>query len=115
MRTIAAATDAELAVEDMGNPDGPVLMFVHGFSSWRGEWYTTVSPAITNHFRCLLVDLPGCGDSSEANDANTIPAFAAAVIAAADALGVASFTFVGHALGGACLPVASVCACAPKS
>lgn len=73
---------------------------MHGFCSWRGEWYVvaalwalvcaavrdsvprapaaslchryeTLTHAVTDAFRCILVDLPGCGESRDvSNDAD---------------------------------------------
>jgi haloalkane dehalogenase len=52
--------DATLAVRSFGS--GPVLLFVHGFPV-HGYTWRRLLPPLAEHFRCVVVDLPGLGDS----------------------------------------------------
>jgi 2-hydroxy-6-oxonona-2,4-dienedioate hydrolase len=41
----------------------PVILLHGGFGAWN-HWVRTI-PALERHFRMLVVDLPGCGDSAD--------------------------------------------------
>jgi pimeloyl-ACP methyl ester carboxylesterase len=53
--------DAALAVRQFGS--GPALLLVHGFPV-HGYTWRKLLPALAEHFRCVVVDLAGLGDSS---------------------------------------------------
>ncbi|MDQ6753684.1 MAG: alpha/beta fold hydrolase [Actinomycetota bacterium] len=61
-----------------------------------------VLPVLGTARRCLALDLPGFGRSGGELDTGpaTVPALAAAVLAAADALGLDRFDLAGHDIGG---------------
>lgn len=50
-------SDATVRVQQAG--EGPAVVFVHGASNSGTSWASLV-PRL-NHFRCVLVDRPGCG------------------------------------------------------
>jgi len=52
--------DATLAVRSFGS--GPTVVFVHGFPVHGATWRWLLPPLV-ERFRCLVVDLPGLGDS----------------------------------------------------
>ena len=52
--------DATLAVRRFGS--GPPLLFVHGFPVHGATWRWLL-PALAERFECVVVDLPGLGDS----------------------------------------------------
>jgi 2-succinyl-6-hydroxy-2,4-cyclohexadiene-1-carboxylate synthase len=51
-----------LHVEALGPAGAPALMFLHGFLGCGEDWRETAS-AFSDRYRCLLVDLPGHGQS----------------------------------------------------
>ncbi|WP_299329473.1 alpha/beta hydrolase [Parasphingopyxis sp.] len=55
--------DITLAVETLGRPDAPPILFLHGFPEHRGAW-RKVAQHLAKDFHCLLPDLRGYGDSS---------------------------------------------------
>lgn len=99
---VRLSTGVELDVVDMGPRDAPVLIFLHGFPeshrTWRGQL-----PHFATRFRCIAPDQRGYRGSSKPQDvADYSPdKLIADVFALADALGVETFTIVGHDWGGA--------------
>ncbi|MFB6204991.1 MAG: alpha/beta fold hydrolase [Haloglomus sp.] len=76
------------------------LVFVHGVPTWGYLW-RRVAPAFEDEFRVVVPDLVGYGNSSmrEGFD-RSIRAQEQALDDLLDHLGVDSFTFVGHDIGG---------------
>ncbi len=52
--------DAVITVREVGN--GPSLVFIHGFIVHGFTW-RKILPTLSRHFHCIIVDLPGLGDS----------------------------------------------------
>jgi pimeloyl-ACP methyl ester carboxylesterase len=78
---------------------GPPLVLVHGITEDRRAWDTVV-PELTDHFRCVRLDLRNHGGSSDAADgsAQAMTEDVAEVVAAA---GIDEPpVVVGHSLGG---------------
>ena len=79
--------------------DGPAVVLVHCWGGARGFWDQARDDLARDH-RVLAVDLGGHGDSGQAREDYTMEAFAADVLAAMDAEGLASAVMVGHSMGG---------------
>lgn len=94
---VAAVNETELYYEARGA--GEVLLFHHGHTGSHETWAGVV-PAFAEHYRCIVMDARGAGDSARPSDGYTIPQLAADVIGLLDALGVERCTFIGHSLGG---------------
>lgn len=91
----------DMRVQDVG--EGPSLVFVHGGSSSGAVWMPLVRHL--GHYRCVLVDRPGCGLSQDLGlDLRDLDRFAThgdgLVIEMLDALGVSSAGVVATSLGG---------------
>ncbi|WP_372462417.1 alpha/beta fold hydrolase [Rhodococcus pyridinivorans] len=97
----------EIAVSEVAG-DGPVLVMLHGGgpgASGVSNYHQNLA-ALAPHFRILLPDQPGFGDSyrpTEADlDERSITAITVdALFEALDALGVDTFHLLGNSLGGA--------------
>ena len=86
-----------LAYHEAGS--GHPVVLVHGnFASKR--WFAPLLHAPPPGARLVALDLPGFGESDPLGGAITIEAYGEAVRHAADALGLARPTLVGHSLGG---------------
>jgi pimeloyl-ACP methyl ester carboxylesterase len=85
---------------DEGNPDGPVLVMVHGFSASLHTWEPWVERLKTD-YRIISLDLPGHGlTRAPEGYAATMPGFADHVDAVTGRLGVTRFTLIGNSMGG---------------
>lgn len=83
--------------------DGPPLLLVHGLLVSHLEWLD-VLPALSEHFRCIALDLPGHGSSDKPGEDRfpyTREAFADVVHELARELGIERAHVCGHSLGGA--------------
>ena len=77
----------------------PALLFLHGFMGSGRDWLETVE-AFPDH-RCILMDLPGHGLSSECPAGlYPMPQAAIALLAVLDELGVGKCVPVGYSMGG---------------
>jgi 2-hydroxy-6-oxonona-2,4-dienedioate hydrolase/4,5:9,10-diseco-3-hydroxy-5,9,17-trioxoandrosta-1(10),2-diene-4-oate hydrolase len=96
----------DIAVAEAGH--GPVLVMLHGGgpgASGVSNYHQNL-PALTQHFRVVLQDQPGFGDSYRPTeddlDAQSITAIAVgALFEALDELGIERFHLLGNSLGGA--------------
>lgn len=87
-----------------GHPDGPPLLLLHGFPQSHVLWHR-VAQALAPHYRLVLADLRGYGDSAkppgEADHANYSKRTMAADMAALmRSLGHGRFFVCGHDRGG---------------
>lgn len=83
-----------LAYSDTGR--GPAIVFAHGLGSDRTRWDPLVDH-LRGEFRCVTVDLPGHGESSD-EGCDSLSA-TTAVHEVVKHLGLEQPTFVGHSLG----------------
>lgn len=49
---------------DEGNPQGEVLLFIHGFPTASSDW-ALLWPSLTKRYRCIAVDMIGFGFSAK--------------------------------------------------
>lgn len=90
-----------LAYRDVGAPDAPALVMVHGWplsaTSWRN-----VAAAMQAEFRCLVIDLPGAGASPlRWHHPEFFQNIAATLDAFTDALGLERYALLGYNSGAA--------------
>ncbi len=83
---------------EMGRPDGPCVVFLHGFGADLLTWQLCLVP-LAAHYRLIALDLPGHGrTTADVGDASL--AFMTAWLAEAfDVLGMAEAAIVGHSMG----------------
>ena len=91
----------QLAVRAAGDPSSPVVVFAHGFSldmtSWHYQW-----TALSDRFRCVLMDFRSHGASARAAGGGLSPgAFGYDLVAVLDAVVPEGRALVvGHSMGG---------------
>lgn len=86
---------------DLGNGDGPPIIFVHGFGADLNTWMFN-QPALAEKHRTLALDLPGHGGSTKVLDrAIDSASFAADIDRFLAALDIDRVHLVGHSMGGA--------------
>ncbi len=81
--------------------DGPPLLLLHGsgpgVTGWRN--YRENLPALSQHFRCLVLEFPGFG-VSDATDQHPMAAALPSVTRLLDGLGLEQVDVVGNSMGG---------------
>jgi pimeloyl-ACP methyl ester carboxylesterase len=83
---------------EQGNPDGEVIILLHGYSdSWHS--YALILPLLSKDYHVFALDQRGHGDSSKDATSYTIDNFAADVISFMDAKQIGKATVVGHSMG----------------
>lgn len=102
MIRVALKTGVELDTVDIGPRGGPVLLFLHGFPESHRTWHHQLAE-FSKDFRCIAPDQRGYrhSDKPEGVANYTFDKMTADAFALADALGVGTFTVVGHDWGGA--------------
>jgi pyruvate dehydrogenase E2 component (dihydrolipoamide acetyltransferase) len=89
----------ELGPED-GQAGGAPLLLLHGFGGDLQNWQFN-QPDLAANRVVYAIDLPGHGGSSKTLQGGDVPALAAAVHGAMQALGIGQVHLAGHSLGGA--------------
>ncbi|SDJ53413.1 alpha/beta fold hydrolase [Salipiger marinus] len=95
-------SQAAIAASDTGG-SGPVLLMIHGNSSCRKVFRNQLEGTIGKAFRCIAIDLPGHGESSDAIDPERtywMPGYADAAIEVMRALDIPKYAILGWSLGG---------------
>lgn len=95
-------TDAGvLRYHEAGPEDGPPLLMLHGsgpgVTGWRNFRHNL--PLFAQHFRCLVLELPGFG-VSDPTDQHPMAAALPAVGRFLDGLGLAQVDVIGNSMGG---------------
>ena len=95
---IAVATGVRLHYREQGDPDGEVIVFVHG---WPDSWYSfsRVLSLLPQRYHAYALDLRGFGRSERPEDGYTIEDLADDVVAFLDAANIGQATLVGHSMG----------------
>lgn len=90
-------------VRVLGNPEGPVIMFAHGFGCDQGMWQR-VLPRFTPDYRVVLFDHVGAGNSDpeayQSAKYSSLEGYTADVQEIMAELDLHDVTFVGHSVGG---------------
>ena len=100
-RRVVPRGDVDLAVFEGGNPDGPVVLMVHGYPDTHRMW-RAVAGLLAEDFRVVAYDTRGQGDSvTDATDeAFTVDVLADDLFAVVDAVGSGGpVHVVGHDWG----------------
>ncbi len=97
-KTIALPNGMVLAYVDMGDPSGPAVVLIHGYTDNARDWVPML-PYLSKRFRLILVDIRGHGRSSKPECCYTRLDFAYDIKLLLDALGVQKADIVGHSLG----------------
>ncbi|MBX3258788.1 MAG: alpha/beta hydrolase [Labilithrix sp.] len=68
IRRVTSSDGLAIAVEDMGQPEGQPIVFVHGFAQSRGSWTSLRDGRLAATHRLVAMDLRGHGDSDKPDD-----------------------------------------------
>ena len=99
---IALANGVHLDCVDAGPKDAPALIFLHGFPENHRTWRHQIAH-FSDRFRCVAPDQRGYRRSSKPPHVEDYSPdkLIGDVFLLADALGIETFTIVGHDWGGA--------------
>jgi non-heme chloroperoxidase len=92
-----------IAAQEWGNPNGPEILFIHGFSQSHLSWIRQVDSDLAKEFRMVTYDLRGHGNSDkpfEAQRYKESQAWGDEVQAVIDAAGLKRPVLVGWSYGG---------------
>ena len=88
-------------VQESGRPDGPPLLFAHGFGCDQNMW-RFVAPAFEDRYRTVLFDYVGAGASDlsayDPDRYGTLDGYAQDVLEICEALDLRDVVFVGHSV-----------------
>ena len=94
----ASLEGQEIHYVDWGNEQNPPLVVLHGISS-QARYWDGFAAKMRDAFHVICVDQRGHGESAWSDDYR-IEAMAGDLLSLADALRLATFTLVGHSMGG---------------
>jgi non-heme chloroperoxidase len=92
-----------ISAQDWGNPKGPEIIFIHGFSQSHLSWIKQVTSELANEFHMVTYDLRGHGNSDkpfEAERYRDSKAWGDELQAVMDATGLKRPVLVGWSYGG---------------
>src|SRR5579859_4385577 len=90
-----------------GKEDGEAVVLVHGLSA-SSRWWVRNIPALAEHYRVYLLDLPGFGMMRRFRRHFVLDELSASITAWMDALGINQAYLIGHSMGGyICLRIAA--------
>jgi len=97
-RTVALPNGVTLAYVPLGDPSGPAVVLIHGYTDSARDWVPLV-PYLAPQLRLILVDIRGHGRSSRPECCYTRLDFAYDIKLLLDALAIQRADIVGHSMG----------------
>lgn len=97
-RTVTLANGMAFAYIEAGEPSGPPVVLIHGFTDSARDWVPLI-PELDQSFRLIAVDIRGHGKSGKPECCYTRIDFAYDIRLLLDALGIQQADVVGHSLG----------------
>lgn len=94
----ATVNGVELFYDQDGQ--GEPIIFHHGYTGSHDVWWELITPRLRDRYRCIVMDARGAGDSGHPDSGYTIEQYARDVVGLADVLGLQTFTYCGHSMGG---------------
>ncbi len=91
--------DAQIYVEEKGNPELPILIMLHG-GFGNMEDFNTIAPALSRQFRLIGIDSRGHGKSSLGTGKLSYMLLADDLARIIDSLGITAFNLLGFSDGG---------------
>ena len=95
---VRLSTGVTLRYVEQGRQDGPVVVFLHGYTDSHHTWDLDL-PRFPRDFHLYALDQRGHGDSSRPACCYTQQAFAQDVVAFLNAMHVSKAVIVGHSMG----------------
>lgn len=81
--------------------EGPPAVLVHGHASSQAIWKRMVRDYLGQHYRCYMLDLPGCAAATKPSLAwFTLENYTCIIEQVCDQLGLKEILLAGHSMGG---------------
>lgn len=87
-----------IAYADMGSGH-KTIVFIHGLGSYSPAWSRNINE-LSQHFRCIAIDLPGYGKSSKEPHSGLMSYYAGVVAELIKELNLQNVYLAGHSMGG---------------
>ena len=97
-KVVLLPNNQHLAYIDLGNPAGPAVVLIHGYTDNARDWVPLI-PYLSKKFRLIVADIRGHGRSDKPECCYTRIDFAYDIKLLLDALHIARADVVGHSLG----------------
>lgn len=95
----ARVDGSEMNYIDLGDPEAPALVFIHGLGgSWQ-NWLENL-PHFSTGYRCIAMDLGGFGESEVVDGEVSIQRYARSVAELLGQLGIERAAVLGNSMGG---------------
>jgi len=96
--TVQLATGVKLAYAEQGDPRGPAIILLHGYSdSWFS--FSLLLPLLPEKYHVFALDQRGHGGSDKPGSGYQLRDLGRDVVAFLDAKGIRRATIVGHSMG----------------
>jgi pimeloyl-ACP methyl ester carboxylesterase len=95
----ATINGVDIWYEDTGG-SGPPIVLHHGYTGSHDAWTELIAPRLRDRYRCISMDARGAGDSGRPSGGYTMAQYALDVVGLMDHLGIDTFTYCGHSMGG---------------
>jgi len=99
MPRIPISTGVTLDYAEAGNPQGPPVLFVHGYLDSRRIWEPAL-PHLPRQYRLVFVSQRGFGDADKPQTGFTQTHYVEDLEAFLDVVGIKQAVIVGHSMGG---------------
>ncbi len=83
-----------------GSKKNPPILFLHGWRSQSTLWFSVASPLVETGHTCILLDLPGFGESQKPGNPWTHTDYCELVTAFCEKLKLSPIVLIGHSFGG---------------
>ena len=107
VKKVLLTDGSQLAYVEMGK--GKIIVFIHGLGGNISHWTKNIQE-LSKSYRCIAVDLPGYGYSTDANknDSGQLAFYADALIQLSKKLSLKNITLAGHSMGGQVAVIAAL-------
>jgi non-heme chloroperoxidase len=98
MPEVTLSDEVALAYDEVGDPQNPAIVLLHGVAMSRRYFHRQLEPLSARH-RVLAVDFRGHGDSQKSESGHTVPQYARDIKCFMDALRIEHPVLLGWSMG----------------
>lgn len=98
LKKVEIEKQIQIAYTETGS-GSKTLVFIHGLANFKGVWQNNITK-LSKNYRCIALDLPGNGHSSNGDYKYSMFFYAECVKQFIDKLNLTDVVLVGHSMGG---------------